>query len=357
MFCSGAETRRLFARENRRNPFLLLTVSDLASFALVLGLGFAGLILLHLRTGTSGQPISTLLIVAIATRLADHKRIMFSQPDTISAHLCCMQQTTHQYTSVDGLNLFYRETGPADAPSVLLLHGSPSSSFQYRYMLADLSDRWHLIAPDLPPFGFTQLDPNLQYCFTFDNLAKTLGRFIEKMRLDISAVYLHDYGAQVGFRLLTSRIIHPTAIIIQNSEAYHGIGWRAPMWGVEKRLSNSREEARSRLRHTFLSEESIRKEFVEELPSEIARRIDPAPIELGWNKIKEPIRTEAMLDLLMDYGSNLEHYPKIQALLRTNACPVLLLWGELDQYLTPEAALSRAFQLPTNSPRLFVIMY
>jgi pimeloyl-ACP methyl ester carboxylesterase len=249
-----------------------------------------------------------------------------------------MQHVTHQYSSLDGLNLFYREAGFVDAPSVLLLHGSPSSSFQYRHMLPDLSDRWHLIAPDLPPFGFTQLDPSLQYCFTFDNLARTLGDFIEKMHLDISAVYLHDYGAQVGFRLLTSGAIHPKAIIIQNSEAYHGIGWRTPMWGVEKRVSNSEEEQRPGLRRNFLNEHGIRKEFLEDLPSEIARRIDPAPIELGWNKIKEPIRTEAMLDLLMDYGSNLEHYPKVQEFLRTYACPTLLLWGELDQYLAPEAA-------------------
>jgi pimeloyl-ACP methyl ester carboxylesterase len=97
-----------------------------------------------------------------------------------------------------GWGCFYREAGSVDSPTVLLLHGSPSSSLQFRYLLADLSDRWHLVAPDLPPFGFTEVRSNPKYAFTFDNLALTVGRFIEKQPLKISAVYLHDYGAQVG---------------------------------------------------------------------------------------------------------------------------------------------------------------
>jgi pimeloyl-ACP methyl ester carboxylesterase len=147
-----------------------------------------------------------------------------------------MQYATHQYTSVDGLDLFYREAGSADAPVVLLLHGSPSSSIQFRYMLADLSDRWRLIAPDLPAFGFTEFRTNPRYNFTFDNLAMTVGRFIEKLGLRISAVYLHDYGAQVGFRLLTGGIIHPRGLMIQNSDVYHGVGWRDPMCSLDQQF-------------------------------------------------------------------------------------------------------------------------
>lgn len=229
---------------------------------------------------------------------------------------------------------------------MLLLHGSPSSSIAFRYMLADLSDRWHLVAPDLPAFGFTEVPGNLRYSFTFDNLAMTVSRFIEELRLKISAVYLHDYGAQVGFRLVTSEAIHPKGLIIQNSEAYHGVGWRAPMRAVEKRLSDPAEEARARLLQSLLNKDGIRKEFMEELPSDIARRIDPAVIELGWNKINSAGATDAMLELLMDYGSNLQHYFKIQACLRANAFPALLLWGESDQYLSPEAAHAYQRDLP-----------
>lgn len=255
-------------------------------------------------------------------------------------------QPTHQHITIDGLNLFYREAGPVGAPTVLLLHGSPSSSMAFRHMLAELSDRWHLIAPDLPAFGFTEIPSNLRYSFKFDNLAMTVSRFIEQLRLTISAVYLHDYGAQVGFRLLTSETIHPKALIIQNSEAYHGVGWRVPMWAVEKRLSDPPEEARARLLQGLLSKDGIRKEFLEELPSDIAQRIDPAVIELGWNKISSAGATDAMLELLMDYGSNIEHYSKIQACLRSNAFRALVLWGESDQYLSTEAAHAYQRDLP-----------
>ena len=142
-----------------------------------------------------------------------------------------MRNTVHRYTSVDGIELFYREAGLVESPTILLLHGSPSSSIQFRHLLQNLSDRWYLIAPELPPFGFTEFRRKPQFSFTFENLAETTTRFIEKLRLQISAVYLHDYGAQVGFRLLTCGVISPRCLIIQNSEAYHSIGWRAPMWG------------------------------------------------------------------------------------------------------------------------------
>jgi pimeloyl-ACP methyl ester carboxylesterase len=249
-----------------------------------------------------------------------------------------MQYTSHRFKSVDGTELFYREAGDMANPTVLLLHGSPSSSFQFRYMLAELSDRWHLIAPDLPPFGFTALGSDEPHSFGFGNLATMIAHFIDELRLEISAVYLHDYGAQVGFRLLTSDAIHPRALIIQNSEAYYGVGWRAPMWAVEKRLGKQPEEARSRLMKNLLNEEGIRQEFLEELPSSISCRIDPAAIALGWSQINRPGKIDAMLGLLMDYGSNIEHYSKIQSWLRANVYPALLLWGEFDQYLSPEAA-------------------
>ena len=107
----------------------------------------------------------------------------------------------------------------------MLLHGFPSSSIQFRYLLAELSDEWHLVAPDLPGFGFTTVNDGYAYRFTFDHLAETIRHFLEKLRVDIFAAYLHDYGAQAGFRLLTKGLLRPQAIIVQNSEAYCGVGW------------------------------------------------------------------------------------------------------------------------------------
>jgi pimeloyl-ACP methyl ester carboxylesterase len=257
-----------------------------------------------------------------------------------------MQNVTHQYASVDGIELFYREAGFAQHPTVLLLHGSPSSSIQFRHILHNLSDQWHLIAPDLPPFGFTEFRGNPQFSFSFDNLAGAITRFIEKLRLQISAIYLHDYGAQVGFRLLTSGVISPRCLIIQNSEAYHGVGWRAPMWAIEKRLSDPPESARQTLLQGLLKEEGVRREFLEDLPSKIALRIDPASIELAWSKIDKAEVRDSLLNLLMDYGSNMKHYGKVQACLRAGSLPTLLLWGELDQYLSPEAGHAYKRDLP-----------
>jgi pimeloyl-ACP methyl ester carboxylesterase len=257
-----------------------------------------------------------------------------------------MPQPIHGSVFVDGVDVFYRSAGPREAPSVLLLHGFPSSSFQFRHMLTALSDRWNLIAPDLPGFGFTKLERQQTYLYSFDRLADTMARWIEKLKLNVAAVYLHDYGGHIGFRLLLRNCIHPRAMIIQNTEAYYGIGWRDPMRGIDARQKQSPEEGRGRLVRTLLNEAGIRKEFFEDLLPEIASRIDPAAFELGWRKICSPGVLEAMLDLHMDYGSNIRCYEPVQAFFRTSRIPTLLLWGERDQYLSLEAAHAYRRDLP-----------
>lgn len=256
-----------------------------------------------------------------------------------------MATVHHRYRTLDGVDLFYREAGRSGAPTVLLLHGFPSSSIQFRCMLRDLSDECHLVAPDLPGFGFTRVSDPTRYRFTFDGLATTIAGFIRALGLDVFAVYLHDYGAQTGFRLLTRRVIEPRAIIIQNAEAFHGIGWREPMRGIERR-------DRTKVKTDLLNADGIRKEFIEDLPVDLAERIDPAVIELGWRKINEPGMLDAMLDLHMDYGSNIEHYPRVQAYLRETARPTLVLWGERDQYVSADGARAYAGNAPNVDVKL-----
>jgi len=213
-------------------------------------------------------------------------------------------------------------------------------------MLAALSDHWHLVAPDLPWFGFSRPGGEPRERCTFDGLAAALRSFIAMLRLDVSAAYLHDYGGHVGFRLLADGTVRPQALIIQNTEAYHGIGWHEMMWALDKRLRESAEEARSRLVRDLLSITGIRKEFLETLPSGIADRIDPAVVELAWIKMNAPGAMDAMLDLHMDYGSNFRHFPTIQTYFRAANLPTLLLWGERDQYLSVEAAHAYRRDLP-----------
>lgn len=168
-----------------------------------------------------------------------------------------MSDTTYHYTTVDGVQVFHRRAGSLDSPTVLLLHGFPSSSFQFRRLLTALSDQWHVVAPDMPGFGFTRLKDNAAYRFTFDNLVETVSKWAETLKLNISAVYLHDYGGHVGFRLLARNVIRPRAIIIQNTESYRGEGWRDPMRGIEARQTESQEEGRARLIATLINEGGI----------------------------------------------------------------------------------------------------
>jgi len=220
-------------------------------------------------------------------------------------------------------------------------------------MLRELSDDWHLVAPDLPGFGYTRLDRNTRTPFSFDGLAGTIDGFIQTLRLDVSAVYLHDYGAQAGFRLLTRGALAPRAVIIQNAEAFARIGWLEPMRGIERRTSEPHDQARARLKRELLNEAGIYREFVEDLPPELAERIDPAIVELGWRKMEDPYILDAMLDLHMDYGSNIAHYPRMQAYLRETMTPVLVLWGIRDQYLSADAARAYQHERPTIELQLF----
>jgi pimeloyl-ACP methyl ester carboxylesterase len=131
--------------------------------------------------------------------------------DELTVH---MAETKHRFVSIGDVDIFYRQAGDLDAPAVLLLHGFPSSSFQFRHMLAGLSDQWNLLAPDLPGFGFTMVGNHQRYSYSFDNLADTIARWIEKLNLKITAAYLHDYGGHVGFRALVRNFFNPRALII-----------------------------------------------------------------------------------------------------------------------------------------------
>ena len=257
-----------------------------------------------------------------------------------------MAEIKYSYASIDGTEIFFRSAGEVEAPTLLLLHGFPSSSFQFRHMLRGLSDQWHLVAPDLPGFGFTKVASSQKYTYTFDGLADTIARWIDKLGLEISAVYLHDYGGHVGFRLLARNCFSPQALMIQNTEAYLGDGWRDPMRGIEARQRESPEEGRARLKSTLINEAGIWREFFEDLPSSITKHIDPVAFQLGWSKICSPGVLESMLDLHMDYGSNIRFYERIQSYFRTINIPALLLWGEQDQYLSIDAALAYKHDLP-----------
>jgi pimeloyl-ACP methyl ester carboxylesterase len=256
------------------------------------------------------------------------------------------QQVRHRTVQVDAMQLFYREAGSSDAPPLLLLHGSPSSSIQFRHLLPMLADRWHAIAPDLPGFGLSEAPDRSRYRYTFESLTDTIEHFLEALGVTPGALYLHDYGAQVGFRLLTRGAVRPSALIIQNSEAYYSEG-RTEAWNTaEAYWRDPSNENRDKKRAAALSESGVRQEFLEELPADITELIDPAIIRLAADHMGRPGTAEAMLDLQYDYRSNVEHYAKVQNYFRESQPRALILWGRDDQYYTSAAAYAYRQHLP-----------
>ena len=248
-------------------------------------------------------------------------------------------QSSIPHTSIhriqaDGVAVFYREAGPADAPVVLLLHGFPTSSFQYRELIPRLADRYRVIAPDLPGFGFTQVPPDRHYKYTFDALANTIRAFTDALDLKRYALYVFDYGAPTGFRLAMARPERITAIVSQNGNAYEeGLGdaW-AP---IRQYWKNPTPENRETLRQV-LGPAGIRWQYTEGVsdPGVVA----PEGYTLDAALIERPGNMEIQLDLFLDYANNLKLYPAFQEYFRKSKPPLLAIWGKNDPFFIPPGA-------------------
>jgi len=234
----------------------------------------------------------------------------------------------------DGVSVFYREAGPATAPVILLLHGFPTSSFQFRELIPRLADRYHVIAPDLPGFGFTEVPPERGFTFSFDALSKTLLAFTDTLGLEKYALYIFDYGAPTGLRLALSRPERVTAIISQNGNAYEeGLGdaW-APIqrYWREPTLEN-REVIRA-----ALTGNGIRNEYFAGLPDPSV--VAPEGYTLDAALMGRPGNIDIQLDLFLDYANNVKLYPAFQRYFREFQPPLLAIWGALDPYFIPAGA-------------------
>jgi pimeloyl-ACP methyl ester carboxylesterase len=234
----------------------------------------------------------------------------------------------------DGVNVFYREAGPPDAPVVLLLHGFPTSSFQYRHLIPRLADRYRVIAPDLPGFGFTEVPEKRHYKYTFDALAATLLAFTDALRLTRYALYVFDYGAPTGFRLAMARAERVTAIISQNGNAYEeGLG---DAWAPVRRYwGQPTPENRDAIRGA-LNLEGLRREYSVGISN--PELIAPEGYTLDAALMARPGNVDIQLDLFLDYANNLKIYPAIQQYFRDSKPPLLAIWGKRDLYFIPPGA-------------------
>jgi pimeloyl-ACP methyl ester carboxylesterase len=261
--------------------------------------------------------------------------------------------STVPFTSIhriqaDGVTIFYREAGPADAPVVLLLHGFPTSSFQYRHLIPQLADRYRVIAPDLPGFGFTVVPPTLNYVYNFENLSRTLEAFTDALNLKRYAMYIFDYGAPTGLRLAMWHPERVTAIVSQNGNAYEeGLGnsW-AP---IQRYWREPTLENRNAIRGA-LTPEGMRHEYTVGIPN--PDDIAPEGYTLDGALLARPGNVDIQLDLFLDYANNVKLYPKFQEYFRASQPPLLAIWGQRDTYFIPAGAEAFRRDIPSATVQL-----
>jgi pimeloyl-ACP methyl ester carboxylesterase len=254
----------------------------------------------------------------------------------------------HRTAIVEGVKIFYREAGQPEAPAILLLHGFPSSSHMFRNLIPKLADRYHVVAPDLPGFGFSEAPDRTQFQYTFDHLAKIIGGFVETLNLRRYAIYVFDYGAPIGLRLALAHPESITAIISQNGNAYEeGLseGWNP----IQKYWKEPTEANRAALRD-FLKPEATRWQYLHGVSDEAA--VAPESYTLDAALLGRDGNDEIQLDLFLDYATNVALYPRFQAYFREHRPPILAVWGKNDPFFVPPGAEAFKRDVPGADVRL-----
>jgi len=260
-----------------------------------------------------------------------------------------VSMVTYQKVDVDGIGVFYREAGPKDAPTILLLHGFPTAGHMFRDLIPQLADRFRLVAPDLPAFGQSDMPARGTFTYTFENIANVIVRFTEVIGLSRFAMYVFDYGAPVGFRLAVRHPDRLTAIISQNGNAYEeGLsdGWNPIRAYWQEPSQANREALRS-----FLAPETTRWQYTHGVPDVTA--VSPDGYSLDNFYLSRPGADEIQLDLLGDYKSNVALYPTFQEYFRTHKPRFLAVWGKNDPFFLPQGA--KAFQRDIPHAELHLI--
>jgi pimeloyl-ACP methyl ester carboxylesterase len=260
-----------------------------------------------------------------------------------------MRKISFRKVDVDGFNIFYREAGAKDAPVLLLLHGFPSASHMFRDLIPQLSEKFRVIAPDLPGFGQSDMPERTEFSYTFDNIAKVIDRFTEVIGLGCFAIYVFDYGAPTGFRLAMRHPDRITAIISQNGNAYmEGLsdGWSPIRAYWEDPSQDNRDALRA-----FLSPETTVWQYTHGVADTSA--VSPDGYSLDNFYLARPGADEVQLDLFGDYKSNVALYPEFQAYFRKHQPPFLAVWGKNDPFFLPPGAQAFKRDIPSAEVRFF----
>ena len=252
--------------------------------------------------------------------------------------------TSVHKVEADGVQVFYRHAGPANAPAILLLHGFPTSSFMFRELIPRLASEYRVIAPDLPGFGFTEVPSERQYAYSFDQLALTIEAFTQALKINRYAIYLFDYGAPIGFRLAMAHPERVTALITQNGNAYEeGLG---DAWDpIRKYWTAPTAQNRDTLRQSILTAGGTRWQYTHGVAK--PESIPPESYTLDTTLLERTGNKEIQLDLFLDYASNVRLYPKFQEYFRKSKPPLLAIWGKNDPFFLPPGAEAFRRDIPS----------
>jgi pimeloyl-ACP methyl ester carboxylesterase len=260
-----------------------------------------------------------------------------------------MTKIHYRKADVDGFTVFYREAGPVDAPALLLLHGFPSAGHMFRELIPALSDRFRIVAPDLPGFGQSDMPSRDKFSYTFTKLADVIDRFTEIIGLVRFAIYVFDYGAPTGFRLAVRHPERITAIISQNGNAYEeGLSGG---WNPIRAYWMEASEANRKALRAFLSPETTIWQYTHGVAD--TSLVSPDGYSLDNFYLARPGADEVQLDLFGDYKNNVAMYPEFQAYFRKHKPPFLAVWGKDDPFFLPPGAEAFKRDIPGAEVRFF----
>jgi len=287
-------------------------------------------------TVKTGIALASAVAISTATLLGS----VFSTPAVatqVKAEISTSQQqyqTQHHTINIDGVDIFYREAGPKNAPTILLLHGFPTSSHMFRNLIPALSDRYHVIAPDYPGFGNSAKPSVEDFDYSFDNLAGLMGKLVDKLEVKSYSLYLMDYGAPIGFRLAAGNPQRVDSLIIQNGNAYEE-GLRE-FWDPIRKYWDERTPENAAPLASFITLDGVKWQYTHGVRNEAS--ISPDNWNVDIKHLSLEGNPQIQLQLFYDYQNNVPHYPAWQAYFRKHQPPTLIVWGKNDYIFPAEGA-------------------